>query len=254
MESKKLLECLDADYARMREVAAGADLTAIVPSCPDWTVADLVRHVGVVYLHKVECMRLGTHPELWPPPGVNDEDPLALLDRSYAALTAEFAARDLESFAFTWYAPDQTVGFWIRRMAQETAIHRVDAELGAGAPIAPIPADLALDGIDEFLVAFVEYGSRAWPDEYGDVLATADGRSVRVETPDAAWLVRPTPEAVEVSAADAADGTAAEAVVRGEPANLLLWLWNRAGDDVVTVSGATDAVAYLRKVLAAGAQ
>ncbi len=257
MESKRLVECLDADYARMREVAAGADLTAMVPSCPDWTVADLVRHVGVVYLHKVECMRLGSHPEQWPPPGVNEEEPLALLDRTYAALAAEFAARDPESTAFTWYSPDQTVGFWIRRMAQETVIHRVDADLGAGAPIAPIPADLALDGIDEFLVAFVEYGSRAWPDEYGDILATADGRAVRVETPDAAWLVRPTPEAVEVSAADttaSSDTTAADAVVRGEPASLLLWLWNRAGDDTVNISGATDAVAYLRKVLAAGAQ
>jgi uncharacterized protein (TIGR03083 family) len=251
MESKRLLECLDADYMRMREVAADADLTAIVPSCPDWTVADLVRHVGVVYLHKVECMRLGTHPEQWPPPGVNDEEPIALLDRSYAALTAEFAARDPQSSTFTWYEPDQTVGYWIRRMAQETAIHRVDAELGAGAPIAPIPADLALDGIDEFLVAFVEYGSRAWPDEYGDILATADGRGVRVETPDAAWLVRPTTEAVEVHTSES---TAADAVVRGEPANLLLWLWNRAGDDAVSISGATDAVAYLRKVLAAGAQ
>jgi hypothetical protein len=28
--------------------------------------------------------------------------------------------------AGSWYTPDQTVGFWIRRMAQETVIHRID--------------------------------------------------------------------------------------------------------------------------------
>jgi hypothetical protein len=40
-------------------------------------------------------------------------------------------------------------------MAQETVIHRVDAELAAGAPVAVIPGDLAADGIDELLAAFV---------------------------------------------------------------------------------------------------
>ena len=72
MESKRLLECLDADFRRLRAVVAGADLTAMVPSCPEWTVEDLVRHVGAVYLHKVECMRLGTHPAQWPPPGLDE--------------------------------------------------------------------------------------------------------------------------------------------------------------------------------------
>lgn len=250
MENKRLLECLDSDFARLREVAAGADLTARVPSCPDWNVTDLVRHVGAVYLHKVECMRLGSHPQPWPPAEIAEEEPVALLDRAYAALAAEFATREPESEAFTWFGPDQTVGFWIRRMAHETAIHRVDAELAAGAPIAAIPADLAYDGIDEFLVAFVEYGSRTWPDEFAEVLASEDGRAVRVETADEAWLIRPTPELVEVRRSGV---DTAEAVVRGEPANLLLWLWNRGGDDTVTMSGDTERVSRLRRVLKAAA-
>ena len=49
------------------------------------------------------------------------------------------------------------------------------------------------------------------------------------------------------------DVDGADAVVRGEPADLLLWLWNRADDEVVTVTGDTDLVAPLRKVLAASA-
>jgi uncharacterized protein (TIGR03083 family) len=251
MENTRLLECFDADFARLRDVAAEADLSAGVPSCPDWTMADLVHHVGTVYLHKVECMRLGHHPQPWPPPGLADEEPLALLDRSYAALAAQFAAREPDSLAFTWFGPDQTVGFWIRRMAQETVVHRVDAELGAGAPIAAIPDDLALDGIDELLVAFVEYGSRTWPDEYADLLATADGRPVRIEASDAAWLVRPTPDAVEVRVSDV---DSADTVVHGEPADMLLWLWNRAGDDVVSKSGDSESVALLRRLLVVSTQ
>ncbi len=246
MENKRLLECLDADFARLRDVAATADLTATVPSCPDWTVADLVRHVGAVYLHKVECMRLGGPPKPWPPEGLNDEEPLALLDRAYAALSAEFAARDPASQAFTWYGPDQTVGFWIRRMAQETVIHRVDAELGAGVPHAQIPDDLAIDGIDELLVAFVEYGTKTWPDEFTEMLGSTDGRAVRVEANGSAWLVRPTPEGVHVRVSDV---ESAEAVVRGDPTDVLLWLWNRAGDGTVERTGDADVLATLRRVL-----
>jgi uncharacterized protein (TIGR03083 family) len=248
MKSKRLLERLDADFTRMSDVVQAADLQARVPSCPEWTVGDLVRHVGAVYLHKVECMRLGTHPQPWPPVGLNEEEPRALLSRAYAALTAEFAARAPESAAFSWYGPDQTVGFWIRRMAQETVIHRVDAELGAGAPLAEIPDDLAHDGIDEFLVAFVEYGTQTWPDEFGELLGQADGSGVRVETPESSWFIRLTPEGVQVRTADV-DG--ADAVVRGAPAALLLWLWNRAGDETVSITGDADLVAHLRRVLAA---
>jgi uncharacterized protein (TIGR03083 family) len=252
MESKRLLECLQADYTRLREVAAGADLTAKVPTCPEWTVADLVDHVAMVYLHKVQCMRLGHHPQPWPPTDVDHSDPVALLDRAYTALAAEFAARSPDAPAFTWYEPDQTVGFWIRRMAQESVIHRVDAEFGAGVPIAAIPDDLARDGIDEVLVAFVEYGSRAWAEDYEPILATADGRAIRLETTGASWLVRPTPTAVEVRTAD--DGEAGDAVVRAEPVDLLLWLWNRAGDDVVATTGDPDVVAYFRRLMVAGTQ
>ena len=78
----------------MREVVPG-HLEARVPTCPDWTVADLTRHVGQVYLHKVECMRAGGELETdWPPAGLQDEEPVALLDRAYVALVGELTTRD----------------------------------------------------------------------------------------------------------------------------------------------------------------
>jgi uncharacterized protein (TIGR03083 family) len=244
MDDSRLLECLDHDYGRLRAVAASADLAAPVPSCPGWTVGDVVGHVAGVYLHKVACMQLGAHPEDWPPADTG-EAPVELLDRAYVELSAEFAKRPAASPAFTWFGPDQTVGFWIRRMAQETVIHRVDAELGAGMAIATIPDDLALDGIDELVHAFLEYGSTAWPEEF-DLLSEANGRGVRVTSRGQSWVIRPTPTGIETKADDIA------AEVSGEPSAVLLWLWNRAGDGAVSIDGDAGTVAYLKRVLAAG--
>src|SRR5436190_6650714 len=224
MEYPRLLECLDADYTRLRRVAA-RDLTAPVPSCPGWTVDDLVRHVGLVYRHKVESMRLGRQPESWPP-DTSGEAALDLLDRQYRDLLAEFAARKPDEPTVTWYTPEQTVGFWIRRMAQETVIHRVDAELALGEQFAEIPDDLALDGIDEVL-GFVAFGSVEWH-EYATGLPGAALPPVLVRAGERRWLVRAAPEAVTVTAGDGAAG----ATISGTPRDVLLWLWRRADGGV----------------------
>ncbi|GIG90829.1 maleylpyruvate isomerase N-terminal domain-containing protein [Plantactinospora endophytica] len=276
----RLLECLAADQARLRQVAS-ADLTAAVPSCPDWTVADLVRHVALVYLHKVECMRTGRMPTAWPP-DLSGTEPLALLDRAYLALRGEFDGRDPAALAPTWYDPDQTVGFWLRRMAQETVVHRVDAELATAQPVAEIPADLAADGIDEILRIFLGYGSRRWPEEFAEVLPDTAVQVV-VNAGPASWLVRLGPPGATVAADrggvaragtsasrenggpppaagpvppgggttdDASEGGAA-ATVSATPERVLLWLWRRSADDAVDWSGDRAAVDRLRLVLAA---
>src|SRR6201989_3674811 len=139
MEDPRLLQCLAADYGDLRDAASAAELTATVPSCPGWTVSDLGRHVAEVYLHKVTLMRTGEEPEEWPPPSLAAEAPLAALGRTYGALRAEFRPRGPGMAAPTWYGPDQTVGFWIRRMAQETVIHRIDAEFAARLAVTPGP-------------------------------------------------------------------------------------------------------------------
>jgi hypothetical protein len=74
--------------------------------------------------------------------GLAAEAPLAALGRAYGALRAEFRTRGPALPALTWYDPDQTVAFWIRRMAQETVIHRIDAELAARLPVTPVPGNL----------------------------------------------------------------------------------------------------------------
>lgn len=232
----------------MREVAA-RDLTARVPSCPEWDVNELVRHTAAVYLHKVEAMSSGMPQEgEWPPAGIENEETLALFDRGYRELIHEFDTREPGDGAATWYAPDQTVGFWIRRMAQETVIHRVDAELALNEPIAPIPDDFAVDGVDEVIVVFLSYITRTWAAEIPE-LKDCDGRSVRVIAGGRSWTLHLTPEGVAVD--DAAD---ADATVSGAPSDMLLWLWRRGSDDPITIQGDGALVAKLHDLMGASTQ
>lgn len=253
MENPRFLESLASDYGLLRDAALSGGLEAPVPSCPGWTAADLVRHVGEVYLHKVAIMRSGQFPEDWPP-DFSGEEPIALLDRGYADLTAEFAARPATAPAVTWYEPEQNVAFWIRRMAQETAIHRIDAELAARGSVSPVPDDIAADGIDEVLIRMLAYGSAAWPGEYaglaGERPAGEDGDdTIVVRSGGSEWTVRPAPDHVRVGTGA---GGHVRAAVEAPPDPMLRWLWGRGTD--VTVSGDPEWVAYLRRLLAAMTQ
>jgi uncharacterized protein (TIGR03083 family) len=254
MEYSRFLDCLAADFARLRAVVS-IDLTAAVPSCPGWTLADLTRHVGEVYLHKTLAIREGAEPDPWPPKELADAEPLALLDRAYAGLLDEFAARKPEDPAGSWYAPDQTVGFWIRRMAQETVIHRIDAELGAGQSVTPVPADLAIDGIDELLKVFVAYSVAEWGDYFTDILAGSPGWTYTVRTGGAAWRARTGPGLFAVE--DGVGVDTADVTVSGAPMAVLRWVWNR--EDVgersgVLVEGAPEAVEELRRCIVTATQ
>ncbi|WP_214317501.1 maleylpyruvate isomerase family mycothiol-dependent enzyme [Nonomuraea sediminis] len=231
MRSARYLDCLRADAALLR-AAAAADLTAAVPSCPGWTATDLVNHVATVYLHKAETIRQGAWPSPWPP-DLSGEEPLAVLDRFLADLLGELTAHDPGTKALTWYDPDQSVGFWIRRMAHETVIHRVDAELARGAGVSGIPDDLAVDGIDEVLVTFLAFASTGWPEDFGDALPALSGRAIALSAGDRHWVVRPAATGAEVtSAAGPADVT-----ITGSPQDLLLWLWRRGPADGLRVEG-----------------
>ena len=276
MEASRYVTCLRHDAARLREAADG-HLDLPVPTCPGWTVADLVRHVSRAYQHKVKCIQLGEFPKPWPPEP-SGEDPIAEFDRSLAELLAEFDSHDPADFARTWYTPDQTVGFWIRRMALETVIHRVDAEL-AYRGVTAVPVDLALDGVDEVLTIMLGWVVAEDVREHGPEivpggLADADSRPLEIRAGERTWSVVITPSGAEVSTepstgtassgtamgdASAADGAArgadgAAATVTGDPVDLLLWLWRRGDDSRLTVDGDRALVDQLHRVMAAATQ
>lgn len=241
MEPARYLQLLRADSDRLIEVARDR-LDPAVPSCPGWTLRDLVEHLAEVYAHKVACTRELRQPSPWPPePPAGD--PVDWLERNRDELLAQLEERGPAAPSFTWFPPDQTVGFWYRRMAQETAVHRVDAEQAVGEH-GPIPDDLAVDGVDEVLHVMV---AGDWSEEP----QPGRTRQVRVAGGDRAWLVELAP--VEVTVTDEPAG-AGPADLAAPPAQLLLWLWGRVPFEAVRPAGDADAVAALRARLAVATQ
>ncbi|MFI6762754.1 maleylpyruvate isomerase family mycothiol-dependent enzyme [Micromonospora sp. NPDC050417] len=249
MEQTRYLECLAADHARLGLVAAKG-LAEAVPSCPDWSVRDLTRHVAEVYLHKVACMRTGAMPQDWPP-DLSGEEPATLLERAYAELLSEFDERTPGSAAYTWYEPDQTVAFWIRRMAHETVVHRVDAEQAVGASITDIPDDLAHDGIDEVLRVMLEYGTRSWPEAFAGSLPDSPVRLL-VHAGERSWLVDLGPAGAQIG--PGATDQPVHATVSGSPQELLLWLWRRSPEEAIRRTGDRGVVEHFRRSLGLATQ
>ena len=247
----RLRSHLEQEFRLLRAALTVADPVERVPSCPAWTAAELALHIAHTYLHKVQAIREGALPEHWPPPGL-DPSPLVALDEAYAALIETFDAHRHGDAAATWHGPDQTVGFWIRRMCHESVVHRVDAELVAGLELAPIPDDIAQDGVYEFLTLFLAFMSEIWPDHYADALADADPRPVAIAAGGRAWTVTAKPAGVSVGEFLVPDESAYErneaARISGEPGDMLLWLWGRMDERVVRSTGDPRLVAQFTEI------
>jgi uncharacterized protein (TIGR03083 family) len=258
---ERYLALVRADADLLADTAAKLDLAIEVPTCPGWTVRDAVLHTAQVYLHKISCTQFGVQPDPWPPepwpPADALADPVGFFRRAEGELLTELATRDPASHAATWWPPDQTVGFWCRRMAQETAVHRVDVQ-SAGGTVTPIDAELAVDGVDELLELMLagDWSDLA-PEEWGDVdPQVGAGRPVDLRTGDRRWRVVATPERVDVSGLRASpiDGPPADATITGQPSDLLLWAWGRRPDSAVTIEGDTRLANALRARLALATQ
>jgi uncharacterized protein (TIGR03083 family) len=214
-----------------------------VPSCPGWTVRDLVAHVAEVYEHKMACTALGHAPDPWPPDWPADREPIEWLRDAHRRLLEMFDRSGPATPSATWWPPDQTVGFWARRMAQETAVHRVDAESAIGRP-RPVDAALAVDGVDEVLIIRL---AGDWSDEPDDA---ATGQRVAISTGGRNWLA--TLDRVSVTIAE--DGGVGDAMLGGDPSDVLLWLWGRSTNEQIVRSGDEEALRLLRSRLVLATQ
>jgi uncharacterized protein (TIGR03083 family) len=220
-------------------------LDRLVPVCPPWDVREVVAHLATVYDHKVIAMRLGRRPVdgEWVTDEPFGKDTVEWFNDEHAKLLAELARHKPSDFAWTWWEPDQTVGFWYRRMALETVVHRIDIETQFGSP-SPIDTALAIDGIDEILMIMLA----------GEDEAAAEGPgtgTVEVLAGDAAWSI-----VLEEARTVVTPGrrTSPGAVLAGDPAALFLYLWGRGPLDSVTQKGDPSLVAAMRLRLAAATQ
>lgn len=201
-------------------VAAEDGLDRPVPSCPGWTVADLVGHAGWVHRDKAAIVR---HGGTGRPPRVDPTLPprsglIAWYREGLRDLVDLLGGTDPDRSAWSW-AGDERVAFWQRRMAHETAIHRWDAQAAVGTPEPIAPPDFAADGIAEVLEHWLEGADGApYPGPDGTLhLHTTDAEGEWLLT-----LARGQEPAVTTGHAKA------DAALRSRASDLDLLLWDRA--------------------------
>jgi uncharacterized protein (TIGR03083 family) len=226
VKTEEYLAALRREGRMLGDAAQRAGLQAPVPPCPGWTVAELVWHIGEVhhFWGGVVQRRATNHTEVPKPDRPAEADLLAWYRAGLEQLADVLAAADPATAVWTW-APQKDVAFIQRRMAQETAVHRVDAELAAGAPT-PIDPTLAVDGVDEFFKFHT-----AWKREGATPLAGSV--HLRATDADGEWLVTETGDRLQVTRGHAKGDVA----VRGPACDLLLLLWRRRGPGDVEVHG-----------------
>jgi uncharacterized protein (TIGR03083 family) len=147
------LDRIRADSLRFVECLADADPAARVPSCPDWSLTELILHLGRVQRFWATTVRAGELDPEFPAQETgpdNAEDLAAWFRASTRELLSALNDVAWDTPAWTWWKEDRTVGAIARHQVQEAAVHRWDAQLALGSP-QPLPEKLAGDGVDEFL-------------------------------------------------------------------------------------------------------
>jgi uncharacterized protein (TIGR03083 family) len=229
MDSARWLDALDRDLDALVHVARSEALGAPVPSCPGWTLADLVHHVGDVlaFWGAIVGDELDGPEDLERPPRAADDELVPRLVAKGREASKLLRNSDPSAPCWTW-SHQRDIAFVMRRLAQEIAVHRWDAESVAGAP-QPIDAELASDGVDEFLEHFA-----SWPaPEKGALSGT-----VHLHCTDVAgeWLVVQEGDHLTFTREHATGSCA----IRGSASDLLLVVWGRVPLEAVEVIGDAD--------------
>ncbi|GIZ96006.1 hypothetical protein TTY48_06180 [Tsukamurella sp. TY48] len=205
-----------------------------VPSCPGWTVRDLIVHLGAV--HRWAATFLVTGPdstERFAP--IEDDAPHgpAVTDWYRDRLTGlvdELRRHDPDEPA-RYFAGRTTARFWMRRQAHETAVHRWDGE-NASAAAHPVDSLLAADGVAEWAEVFAPRFLSRGP----GLPAELAGRTVHLhgtDRDDAEWTFTLAQDSLALAHGHAK----ADVALRGDASDLYLALWRRVPLGALDIHG-----------------
>ena len=221
-------DAIGAAWTVMRDHANRVGPNATVPTCPGWTVRDLVAHQGTVHRWAAATIRgMRADVRSVEAEGLEVRDQLEWLDVGARDLLQALvdAPEDLDGEFFLLDAPPARLA-WARRQCHETTIHAYDAMAASAG--SPPPASstwirpaLAEDGVDELLTGFLPRPSTK--------LRMPSPTRVVVEATDTkrAWTLRLGPDAIVTTRGGMDDPDAA---IRGTAGDLYLALWNRGGE------------------------
>jgi uncharacterized protein (TIGR03083 family) len=226
MNFDECLAAIDDRAAAFRSAARDVpDLFTRVPGCPEWTLRDLIAHLGGVHLFWAAVVRAGSVPDQRPDTTPHG-DLFTWSEASTRTLLEALREVGPERQCWTWWEPSgapQTAGAVARHQVQEAAVHAWDAMETDKKP-SPLPAPIALDGIDEFLV--VSLGSEGpWPNPPVRLALIVDEGS--------SWAVDLTESGATVVPA----GDAATTTVYGTASDVLLALFGRVPPSRLRIDG-----------------
>jgi uncharacterized protein (TIGR03083 family) len=165
------------------DVIRNGDPSTPVPTCPDWTLQQLFRHVGrgdrwaaqIVIDRADHFLDPRTVEGGKPPP--DPDDAIAWLHAGVRRLIDAVEQTGEETPVWTFLGP-RTANWWIRRRLHEATVHRADAALALGLDHTLAP-ELAADGITEWLeLVAIRAGTDGAP------LPLADGDTVHLHATD----------------------------------------------------------------------
>ncbi|MFI5034889.1 MAG: maleylpyruvate isomerase family mycothiol-dependent enzyme [Acidimicrobiales bacterium] len=233
MEVRQYIDELAAAGDRLAAAAADAGPGAAVPTCPGWTVRDLVHHVGGVHRWATSFV-VGARSA--PTTGeetaayfesVGDDDLNAWFRAGLESLVHALARADSALECWTFLPAPSPLAFWARRQAHETAVHCADAEASARRS-SSFPREFAADGVDELLRGFLARPRGRLVSDPAVTLA------IRATDDPTAWTMRVEPDRCVVSPGVAS----ADCVIAAPVSDLYLLLWNRRElNEPVTVEG-----------------
>jgi uncharacterized protein (TIGR03083 family) len=214
-----------AEEGESLAVALDGDPAAAVPSCPGWTVTDLVAHVGSYHRWAADLLT-DASPEPRAPYSLRPDPETSLADwyrTSLAVLLAAVDATDPDTPMWS-VTVQQRAGSWCRRQAHDTTLHRWDAQNARGRAD-PIEPDRAVDFVDELVEAALPY-------ILPFVGRPVPAASLMLRSPDGAYRRHLDGAGGRLRLSD--DGPATDAVLTGTPSDILLTLWRRTDDAVLT--------------------
>jgi uncharacterized protein (TIGR03083 family) len=179
-------QSLIAENAAFAELFRDADLSIPVPTCPEWTLAQLMRHVGrgdrwcaqIVAEQLMDYIDPRTVAGGKPPEGPDEE--IAWLHQGVQQLLEAVDRTGSDTQVWTFLGP-RPATWWIRRRLHETVVHRADAALTLGAGFYVDPA-LAADAISEYLERVMVRADEEGPG-WGD-RPLFDGQSLHLHATD----------------------------------------------------------------------
>lgn len=177
------LTALERSVARICEMAHRIDPSTASPSCEGWDVAALLAHLGGVH----GWARGGLADEGRPQTPEPEGQLVDWYEDQARELIESLRAADPEAPAWSFAKNGRNAGFWIRRQAHETEMHRVDLALADGEHPA-YDGELAADAVSEVFDVFLP---RLHAKEA--IAVTAPLRFVASDTGDQ-WLLQPSDE------------------------------------------------------------